>query len=284
MPVLSQTVETGLAGKRILVTGASGGIGAACARAFAAEGAHVLVHFNQGVDCRRGRGELGTETVQANLTDEAQVDARPQAGDLDVCAAVAACGRAGGPGLGAPARALGRDAPRDHGHCARIPPRYEQRPRNLALIGSTAAARRSGHADYAAAKAARRADARLKNEVVRRCTARGQRRLLLDRVRDDALVDGKRRLQDDGAAQGPADDVHVRSSSSARRAVGPRQARWSRSPAAVRAASSTRTEQCPAALKQLTSGTAQRYTTERRSRNRGWPAMEPVGSPVRERS
>ena len=42
------TLETGLAGKGVVVTGASGGIGAACARAFAAEGARVAVHFHGG--------------------------------------------------------------------------------------------------------------------------------------------------------------------------------------------------------------------------------------------
>ncbi|MDX6510402.1 MAG: 3-oxoacyl-[acyl-carrier protein] reductase, partial [Gaiellaceae bacterium] len=43
-------METGLGGKGVLVTGASGGIGAACARAFAAEGARVAVHFHSGRD------------------------------------------------------------------------------------------------------------------------------------------------------------------------------------------------------------------------------------------
>src|SRR5207247_2079026 len=91
MPVPSQTVETGLAGKRVLVTGASGGIGAACAREFAAEGAKVLVHFHRGAERAAAvAAEIGAETVQADLTDEAQVDALfAQAGQLDVCAAVA---------------------------------------------------------------------------------------------------------------------------------------------------------------------------------------------------
>src|SRR5882672_7126404 len=91
MPVPSQTVETGLAGKRVLVTGASGGIGAACAREFAAEGAEVLVHFHRGAERAAAvAAEIGAETVQADLTDEAQVDALfAQAGHLDVCAAVA---------------------------------------------------------------------------------------------------------------------------------------------------------------------------------------------------
>ena len=43
-------MDTGLTGKRVLVTGASGGIGAACVRAFAAEGARVAVHYFRGRD------------------------------------------------------------------------------------------------------------------------------------------------------------------------------------------------------------------------------------------
>ena len=89
-------METGLAGLGVVVTGASGGIGAACARAFAAEGARVLVHFHRGAERARALAtELGDAPVaQADLTLEADADrlfrdARETLGRLDVCAAVA---------------------------------------------------------------------------------------------------------------------------------------------------------------------------------------------------
>src|SRR5881628_1137262 len=90
MRVASQTVETGLAGKRVLVTGASGGIGSACAREFAAEGASVLVHFRSGRDRAEAvAAEIGGDLVQADLTVESEVDELfDRAGRLDVCAAV----------------------------------------------------------------------------------------------------------------------------------------------------------------------------------------------------
>ena len=79
----------------MLVTGASGGIGSACSRAFAAEGARVVVHYHLGEERARVlASELGAAAVQADLTDEGSVDrlfeeARRALGEVDVCAAVA---------------------------------------------------------------------------------------------------------------------------------------------------------------------------------------------------
>jgi 3-oxoacyl-[acyl-carrier protein] reductase len=79
----------------VLVAGASGGIGAACARAFAAEGARVLVHYNRGEERARALAEEigGAGAAQADLTSESDVErlfeeAREALGAVDVCVAV----------------------------------------------------------------------------------------------------------------------------------------------------------------------------------------------------
>src|SRR5215210_1349076 len=89
-------MKTGLSGKGVLVTGASGGIGSACVRAFAAEGARVAVHYHRGEErARTVAAELGGAPVlQADLTDEREVDrlfdeARSALGQYELCAAVA---------------------------------------------------------------------------------------------------------------------------------------------------------------------------------------------------
>jgi 3-oxoacyl-[acyl-carrier protein] reductase len=176
-------VDTGLAGKGVVVTGASGGIGSACARAFAAEGANVVVHYNRG----RDRAEMlatelgGAPTVAADLTVEADVDrlfaeARDQVGAVDICAAVAGVWpksdepvwelslerweetlRANLTATFLTARGFLREVERSgHG--------------SLVLVGSTAGRfGEAGHADYAAAKSAIQGGLllSLKNEIVR---------------------------------------------------------------------------------------------------------------------
>jgi 3-oxoacyl-[acyl-carrier protein] reductase len=168
-------VETGLRGKRVLVTGASGGIGSACARAFLDEGAEVVAHYHRGHERAQALGDV--QLVQADLTREEEAERLfAEAGELDVCAAVAGVW----PSEDVPVWELPLDrwertlrenltvtfltargflrgvARRGHG--------------NLVLTGSTAGiVGEAGHADYASAKSAIAHGLllSLKNEVVR---------------------------------------------------------------------------------------------------------------------
>jgi 3-oxoacyl-[acyl-carrier protein] reductase len=176
-------METGLAGKRVLVTGASGGIGSGCARAFVDEGCRVVLHYNRG----RERAEAlaaeleGSVLVQADLMREEEADQlferiHTELGGLDVCAAVAgvwpeedvpvwqlplerwnATLAANLTATFLTARGFLREVERQgHG--------------SLVIVGSTAGVfGEAGHADYSAAKSAMIGGLllSLKNEVVR---------------------------------------------------------------------------------------------------------------------
>jgi 3-oxoacyl-[acyl-carrier protein] reductase len=176
-------VDTGLAGKGVLVTGGAGGIGSACVRAFAAEGARVAIHYNTSRDEAEAlAADVGAAaTLQADLTEEPAVErlfgeAAEALGRIDVCAAVAGMWpredepvwrlslarweevlRANLTVTFLTARGFLREVKRTgHG--------------SLVLVGSTAGRfGEAGHADYAAAKAAIQVGLllSLKNEIVR---------------------------------------------------------------------------------------------------------------------
>jgi len=176
-------METGLAGKGAVVTGASGGIGSAVARAFDAEGARVVVHYHTGRDRAEAlAAELhDAHAIGADVTDESQVErlfaeSRAALGSVDVCAAVAGVWPRGDEPVwrlslerwDATLRANLTATFLTAKHFLREVERTGHG--SLVLVGSTAGRfGEAGHADYAAAKSALQGGLllSLKNEIVR---------------------------------------------------------------------------------------------------------------------
>lgn len=181
-----QSMDTHLKGKVVLITGASGGIGSAIARKFAAEGANLVLHYRSNksdVVCLARELEALVEcmVVKADLASEAEVrrmfaTARKRFGQIDTLVANAGSWES-------------RDVPlhrmtlKQWQHtqnavltsaflCARefLKLVEKQRQGNLVFIASTAGIfGEAWHADYAAAKSAMAfgLTRTLKNEIAR---------------------------------------------------------------------------------------------------------------------
>ena len=176
-------METGLAGAGVVVTGASGGIGGACARAPLRLRTRVLVHYNRGEDRARAlAADLGDAPLaQADLTSESDVErlfaeGRSALGTIEVCVAVAGVyPREDAPvwdlGLERFERTIAENLTATFLTARAFLRQVEASGRGaLVLVGSTAGRfGEAGHADYAAAKAAIQVGLlrSLKNEVAR---------------------------------------------------------------------------------------------------------------------
>lgn len=175
-------MQTDLKDKGVLVTGAGGGIGGAVARAFAAEGATVGVHYRTS---RKNAETIASETggvaLQADLTIEQEVDslfasAVDSLGRLDVLVANAGMW----PEADEPVWDLSLERWRAtiaanldsvFLSCRAFLRHVDKTGTgNIVMIGSTAGLiGEAGHADYAAAKSAISGGLllSLKNEIVR---------------------------------------------------------------------------------------------------------------------
>lgn len=175
-------MDTGLAGKGVLVTGGAGGIGRAIVRAFSQEGARVAIHYRTSKKwAEKLAAEVDGVTLHADITVEAQADALVPAaveglGRLDVLVANA--------GAWPREDVAVADMPYDRWRetmavnldgtflTCRAFLRHvsDTKEGNIVLVSSTAGIfGEAGHADYAAAKSAIAHGLlkSLKNEIVR---------------------------------------------------------------------------------------------------------------------
>jgi 3-oxoacyl-[acyl-carrier protein] reductase len=165
-------MESGLAGKRVLITGASGGIGAATARAFAREGAHLILHYRTQLAAVRAlRQEIDPQgerswVMRADLTRESEVRRLWSAidrrcGPVDTVVANAGSWETRDVPLHRMTLKQWRSTLDSVLTATFLTAREflvrveRQRRGNLVLVGSTAGVfGEAGHADYASAKAA----------------------------------------------------------------------------------------------------------------------------------
>jgi 3-oxoacyl-[acyl-carrier protein] reductase len=178
-------MNTKLAGKVIIVTGASGGIGSAIARGFAAEGAHVVLHYRRNLASikalQRPPGLGETLAVRGDLAKEGDAErlfavATKRFGRVDTL--IANAGSWESQDVPLARMSLGQWRKTMDGALtttflsvrAFLKRVAKQRSGNAVLIASTAAVfGEAGHADYAAAKAAIAfgLTRTLKNEIAR---------------------------------------------------------------------------------------------------------------------
>lgn len=173
-------------GQGVLITGASGGIGLATARAFADEGASLALHYHTNrapLDALASQLTVPPAIVRADLRDESQTDAMfadaiRRLGQLDAIVVNAGVWRPDDVPLHDMLLAewnetLTADLTSAFLTCRAFLRHLRDVPResaSIVLIGSTAGLfGEAGHADYAAAKAAlvHGLTLSLKNEIVR---------------------------------------------------------------------------------------------------------------------
>jgi 3-oxoacyl-[acyl-carrier protein] reductase len=175
-------VDTDLAGRVVLITGAARGIGAATARAFAGEGARVVGNYLTSRDEAEALAASLPDAiaVQADVSDEGEIDRLFAAvvdryGRVDVCVCNAAIYSPAAPAVDIDADRFRRIVDTNLVGTFLVARAFLRRVReqgsgNLILIGSTAGIfGEEGQADYAATKAALTGGLlpTLKNEIAR---------------------------------------------------------------------------------------------------------------------